>query len=264
MSELEEFQRALSARRIVSRYMSGSTDEFGVRWLVKKYSLSTDQARQMASLPEETQKKIEQEVWAWAGKNGVELSSPLGRGYLMKLVEQRPKHHITALTVMSGSTYKEYVDRKKAEGEEPLSQEAWKARVEVVKSEHGLKADVGARVSKKYLEDMESLLKKVEDADSGAKKKFDKAYDKLFEVGEKSAKEAKSFLSKLKGMGAEDVVGLIEGALRDWERNKVDHHQAAESFSAAKKLHQARNTSGYSQKLDGFVRSVHEELRESL
>jgi len=115
----------------------------------------------------------------------------------------------------------------------------------------------------KHFEDMKGLKSKVENADSSAKKKFDRAYDKLFESGESAAKAAEKLVQKsddVEGKQAQAAVKLLHGALRDWSNNKMDHHKGVGGM-AAKKLQQAEQTWAYAKKIEDQVEMLQKALK---
>jgi len=137
----------------------------------------------------------------------------------------------------------------------------------------GAKSQKRFEESKKVYSEMESLKKKVEDADPSAKKRFDKAYDKLFQAGEDAVKSAKKLLQKYHDVAEgskgnekqqrEAALKLLESGIRKWESNKFDHHKANQEFtSAQKKLDQAGNTYGYAQELESLVKDFHKVLKD--
>ena len=115
--------------------------------------------------------------------------------------------------------------------------------------------------NKKQHTEMKSLLKKVEDANPGAKKKFDAAYDKMFENGEKAAAAGKKLLQKYEDAAdhykgsdkhqIEAALSMIERTIHQWENNKIDHHKAKGAL-AGQKMHQGENTYGYAQELESL------------
>ena len=127
-----------------------------------------------------------------------------------------------------------------------------------VAESEGKKGQKRFEENKKTLSDMQALKKKVENADSGAAKKFDRAYDKLFDAGEDAAKAAKKLLQKHPDG---DAFELLEGYLREWDRNKMDHVRAKGGLASAK-MQQAENTYGYAQQLESVVKDFHKFLKD--
>lgn len=137
----------------------------------------------------------------------------------------------------------------------------------------GAKAQQRFTENKRVFSEMESLKTKVDNADPTAKKKFDRAYDKLFEAGEGAAKSAKKLLEKYHDVAEgstgdekeqrEAALHLLQSGIHKWENNKIDHHKGkAEYTSAAKKLNQAGNTYGYAQELESLVKDFHKVLKD--
>lgn len=117
--------------------------------------------------------------------------------------------------------------------------------------------------NKKQHAEMKALLKKVENADPSAKKKFDKAYDKMFANGEAAAKAAQHLLSKyedVEGPG-EAAVRMLDSTLRAWHHNKMDHIKGSSAF-AGQKMHAANNTYGYAQDLESYVKDFAKMLKD--
>ena len=98
---------------------------------------------------------------------------------------------------------------------------------------------------KKIYDEMKALKPKVDNADASAKKKFEKAYDKLYELGEEAVKAAKKLLPKLD----EDGQQAFAGPLAEWDRNKRDHTKGR-AEAAHEKLQQAQQTWGYATQID--------------
>lgn len=118
------------------------------------------------------------------------------------------------------------------------------------------KSEARSKDTTKHLDDMKSLKSKVERADPSAKKKFDKAYDKLYENGESAAKSAEKLIKSLKN---EDAIRSLKDDLGAWKRNQTDHHRAADQMMVHKKLQQAEQTHGYAWKLDDTIKMVLKE-----
>lgn len=115
----------------------------------------------------------------------------------------------------------------------------------------------------KHFESMKGLKSKVENADPSAKKKFDLAYDKLFESGESAAKTAEKLVKKsddVEGKQTQAAVKLLHHALQDWSNNKVDHHKGAGGM-ASKKLQQAEQTWAYAKKIEDQVEMLQKALK---
>jgi len=125
----------------------------------------------------------------------------------------------------------------------------------------GQKGQARFDANKKHFSEMKALFKKVEDADPRAKKKFDTAYDKMFDNGEQAAGAAKKLLEKYSdNENAADALHMLDSSLHAWEHNKIDHLKAKGAFSGAK-MHQAHNTYGYVQNLESFVKDFHKWLK---
>lgn len=134
-------------------------------------------------------------------------------------------------------------DHGPAEAEGPKGQ----ARFDANKKQHG---------------EMKALLKKVENADPSAKKKFDAAYDKMFENGEKAAGAAKKLLEKYSGNeNAENALHMLESTVHAWENNKLDHHKAKGAVAGAK-MRQGTETYAHAQNLESFVKDFHKFLKD--
>jgi hypothetical protein len=135
------------------------------------------------------------------------------------------------------------------------------------------RSDKGRRL---FLE-MKSLLQKVESGNASAKRKFDQAYDGIFDLGEEAAKAALGLVREYGdtiAQGArgadkrekEAVIDMLENAVRAWSNNKFDHARGQDSFGtgatpAAKKMSQGDNSFAYQQSLESFIRSVSGVLR---
>lgn len=125
------------------------------------------------------------------------------------------------------------------------------------------KAESRSKETTKHFEDMKDLKKKVENADPSAKKKFDKAYDKLYESGEAASKAAEKLVKKfdgVKGEQAQSAVKLLHNALREWDRNKADHHKGSGGM-AHQKLQQAEQTWAYAKKIDDQIKMLGKSLK---
>ncbi len=134
----------------------------------------------------------------------------------------------------------------------------------------GKKSQARFDENKKSLSEMKGLQGKVDNADPSAKKKFDRAYDKMYESGEKAAGTAKKLLSKyedapdsLKGDAkkqCEAALNLLDRYTQHWESNKVHHLSESHGF-ASKKLQQAHNTYGAAQQLEAVIKDFHKSLK---
>jgi hypothetical protein len=110
------------------------------------------------------------------------------------------------------------------------------------------KADTRKHETQKQFDDMKSLKSKVDNADPTAKKKFDRAYDKIYEQGETAAKAAQKLLPKLD----EDSQQALSSTLSEWDRNKRDHAKG-KGDAAHGKLQQAEQTWGYATQIDQMI-----------
>lgn len=129
-------------------------------------------------------------------------------------------------------------------------------------AEAGKSKSRSTEIDKSY-DTMKGLQKKVDSANPTAKRQFDNAYDKLYSGGESAVKSAQKLI-KQHGSGggeqAEAAVEILRHALKDWERNRVDHARAKDEFSH-KKLQQAEQTHGYAQKLEEAIQNVSKALK---
>jgi len=122
----------------------------------------------------------------------------------------------------------------------------------------------------KHLDEMKDLKKKVDDANPVAKKKFDRAYDKLLANGEAAEKAAEKLLKKYENMSdglegddkdeSEAGLKMLEHWLGEWKTAVMDHHRAKDGL-AHKKLQQAEQTHGYAQTLEKWVRQISKSLK---
>ncbi len=114
-------------------------------------------------------------------------------------------------------------------------------------------------------EDMKSLLGKVENADSGARKKFDKAYDKIAEGGEAAAKDAKKLIEQYHSDEDDSHVGaaakLLQHAVQDWETNTMAHAKHRDAMTGKKKLQQAEQSWAYARKIDEYIGMLDKALK---
>lgn len=124
------------------------------------------------------------------------------------------------------------------------------------------KAESRSKETGKLHDEMKSLKSKVDNADPSAKKKFDRAYDKLHENGEAAAKSAEKLLKKFEGAEGEagHAVELLSSAVRGWESNKMDHAKAKGGM-AHKKLQQAEQTWAYATKIDDQIKMLSKALK---
>lgn len=116
------------------------------------------------------------------------------------------------------------------------------------------KAETRSKETDANFKQMQELKKKVDNADEGAKKKFNRAYSKLFENGEAAAKTADKLTSKFRAAEGQAgfAVELLERKLLDWNRNKSDHHNASGEH-AHEKLQQAEQTHAYAQSVEQAI-----------
>jgi hypothetical protein len=128
------------------------------------------------------------------------------------------------------------------------------------------KAESRGKETDQHFDTMKGLLKKVEDVDSSAGKKFDSVYKKLFENGEEATKAAKKLLKQLDNADLDEdsqvfaALEMLHNSVRNWESNKLDHVKAGEAL-ADKKLRQAESTAGYAKKIDEWISKVHQEVK---
>jgi len=127
------------------------------------------------------------------------------------------------------------------------------------------KADSRSKDLTKNLDSMKALKRKVDNAEPSAKKKFDQTYTKLYEGGESSAKAAERLVKKFEDDDRKDVqiaVELLSDSVRQWERNKFDHHkQTAEFTHTHEKLRQAEQTFGYAMKVNDYIELLNKTLQ---
>jgi hypothetical protein len=128
--------------------------------------------------------------------------------------------------------------------------------------QEGAKGQARFDENKRHHAEMQGLIKKVENADPSAKKKFDAAYSKMFENGEKAAQAAKKLLAHYDGdENAEDALHMLERTLHAWENNKMDHHKAQGAFAGAK-MRQGTETYAHAQDLESYVKDLHKFLKD--
>jgi hypothetical protein len=152
----------------------------------------------------------------------------------------------------------------KSKGEKAKGPDATLANAEAAKSTSR------SAETDKHLDEMKGLKKKVDDADHSAKKKFDRAYDKLLANGEAAEKAAEKLLKKYDNMSdglegdnkeeSEAGLKMLEHWLGEWKSTAMDHHRAKGEL-AHKKLQQAEQTHGYAQTLEKWVRQVSKSLK---
>ena len=99
---------------------------------------------------------------------------------------------------------------------------------------------------------MTSLLRKVENADSAAKKKFDSAYSKIGTIGTALSKDAAKFLGQTSVRGTPDQEAAKDWVLdcnRDWTADWNRYQLAKREIQSSKILDQAGHSYGYATKL---------------
>lgn len=129
-----------------------------------------------------------------------------------------------------------------------------------------------SEASSKAFDELKSLKKKVDDADSSAKKKFDRAYGKLLEHGLAAQKAAEKLLKKYENLGegledeeaksqSEATIKMLKSKLGDWKAVAMDHQRVEDGGGTYKKVQQAEQTWGYAQELEKWVRAVSSTLK---
>lgn len=133
----------------------------------------------------------------------------------------------------------------------------------------GKKAEARMEDVKKSYSEMRDLKKKVDDGNPVAKKKFERAYDKLLESGEKSHASAMKLLDKYgdaaKNMsgkekkGMESALEALGNAASRWGLQKHRHHSAKYTED---KMDMAPNTYGAAQEIDAMVKVFHKAMKD--
>ncbi len=119
---------------------------------------------------------------------------------------------------------------------------------------------------------LKSLKKKVDDADSSATKKFNRAYDKLFDSTEKAVKSAEKLLHKCEGLIDEDAkteggkqqhaaMELLHHTIKQWSSYRTDH-LTSKGGMGLKMMSQAEQTHGYAQDLEKKIRAISGVLKD--
>jgi hypothetical protein len=127
------------------------------------------------------------------------------------------------------------------------------------------RSDARSQDHDKHMASMKDLKKKVENGDTAAAKKFDGAYKKLYEGGESAVKSAEKLLKQYEKLGGQDSQGgaavkLLQSAVRDWGKNKIDHLQGSSKFTG-EKLQQAEQTHAYAKKIEKCIQDLHKALK---
>jgi hypothetical protein len=121
----------------------------------------------------------------------------------------------------------------------------------------------------KLHESMRSLQDKAEDAQPAAQKQFDRAYAKIYDLGDTSSKAAKKLLEHVsqyenhidEDSQAGHAVRLLNDALGDWERNRVDHFRVKGEFGYRIRGMQAEQTWAYGKKIDDQIDMLDKALK---
>ena len=113
---------------------------------------------------------------------------------------------------------------------------------------------------------MKELKQSVENDNPSAKKKFDRAYTKLYHSGESAHKAADKLLKKYKdsfseGSQEEAALELLQHAKSDWERVSIDHARKQDKFTHEKFL-QAEQTHGYASQLEKRLSAISKVLKD--
>lgn len=121
------------------------------------------------------------------------------------------------------------------------------------------KAEARDKEVDRLYEEMKSLKKKVDNADESAKKKFNRAYSKIYDSGETAAKSAERLVKKFDHLDEDSEGGasvqMLHHALRNWRGNQLDHHKSHPH--AHSKLQQAEQTWAYAKKIEEAIRNLH-------
>jgi len=119
----------------------------------------------------------------------------------------------------------------------------------------------------KILADLSKLKPQVDNASSSAEKKFDRAYDKLFDVGAGSAKAAEKLLKQYGDLdrkslpGDGNAIDALKQHLAGWKSNVANHNKHKDSW-AHEKFQQAQQTSGAMYNLDRSISHLPYALTE--
>jgi len=110
----------------------------------------------------------------------------------------------------------------------------------------------------KIFDDLSKLKPQVDDANKAAAKKFDRGYDKLFDVGVGSAKAAEKLLKQYGDLdkaslpGDDNAIDALKHHLEGWKANTANHSKHKDSW-AHEKFQQAQKTSGAIYNLDRSI-----------
>jgi hypothetical protein len=125
------------------------------------------------------------------------------------------------------------------------------------------KAKARGAETTKHFDEMKSLKTKVENADPSAKKKFDRAYDKLYENGEAATKDAEKLLKKFDHLDEDSQAGaavkMLHKAVREWGNERMRHHSAKGAL-AGEKMRQAEQTWSYAKQVDDKIEDLQKAL----
>lgn len=114
----------------------------------------------------------------------------------------------------------------------------------------------------KTFEGMKQLKSKVDNADQTAKRRFNTAYDKIFEQGEAAYKHADRILKRVStphGTDAADAAKLLGKAMDDWNYNRFRHHKGSADFTAGK-LRQAEESWAFAKSIEDAIGNLHRAL----
>jgi len=122
------------------------------------------------------------------------------------------------------------------------------------------KAEKRYAENKKLLGEMETLRRKVENADESAAKKFDRAYGKLFENGMAASKAGEKLLREY---GGEDASDWLSRCVRQWNGNVISHRETdGDNVPVNVKMRQLPNTYAYAQQLDAVIKDFDKVLKD--
>ena len=125
------------------------------------------------------------------------------------------------------------------------------------------KAKARGSETTKHFDEMKALKTKVENADPTAKKKFDRAYSKLFENGESASKDASKLLKKFDHLDEHSQAGaavkMLHHAVSQWEQERAPHALASGKLTH-EKFRQAEQTASYAKQVDDKIEDLQKAL----
>lgn len=255
------FRHVLTVRNVVARYV-GAT-EFSSPEALKKYlhdHPDADKSKHTVKKPEDAsddgndggadEKHLNDMEDSLKSKGELNVKTKDGKKFTIKKVQ---RGGLTTYDIVEGGKVKV---KGRMMNDDALY--AWLGNLEKDESAAPPKADTHhaeaakaatrKQETQKHFDEMKSLKTKVDNADHSAQKKFDRAYDKLYEQGETAAKAAQKLMPKLD----EDSQQALSSAVSEWERNKRDHAKS-KGEHAHEKIQQAEQTWGYATQIDQMI-----------